>query len=98
MKIKNAFKSSGFTLIEISIALIIIGLLMSSAFSMIMISSKGKMYSRTQDNLQNAEKALKAYLDMNGHYPCPASRLAERNQADFGRALESCLSPDEAGS
>jgi prepilin-type N-terminal cleavage/methylation domain-containing protein len=89
---------SGFTLIEISIALVIIGLLMSSAFSMITMYSKGKMQGVTRGNLRNAEAALKSYLEMNGYYPCPASSLPRRNQEGFGRAIESCITPNEVNS
>lgn len=89
---KTSKKNSGFTLIELSIVLIIVGLLMSSGFSAMKIYIKGKERQTTKDNMYKAERALKSFLDVNGAYPCPASRLEKRGGPLFGKALKSCIS------
>ncbi len=55
---------------------------------------KGKNNQITKENIHKAENALKGFLDVNGFYPCPASRLEKRGKVLFGKSLDSCISDE----
>jgi prepilin-type N-terminal cleavage/methylation domain-containing protein len=71
---KNKFiNKTAFTLIELSISILIISLLMAGFFSMISGSVvKGKI-GKTNQELNQIYKALGQYLATNQRLPCPAS-------------------------
>ncbi len=52
---------------------------------------KGRAVATTRENLADAERALKAFLEFNGAYPCPAPLSAPRGTPGFGRAVSSCI-------
>lgn len=83
---------AGFTLIELSVVLIVLGLIVSAAFPILSVYEKRKILQTTKDNLHKAEQALDAYLYINGAYPCPASRLEKLGKKTFGKAIERCIS------
>lgn len=83
-------RSAGFTLIELSIAIVIIGLMTASLFSGLKARMAGQEQRTTVANLRAANLALKSYLAMNDAYPCPASRLALKGTPDYGKAMEEC--------
>lgn len=85
-------RRDGFTLIEMAIVLVLMSLLMTTALSFWRIHAAGQGRSTTRENLARAQDALRAYVALNGHYPCPASRLAARDSDDYGRALPNCRS------
>lgn len=91
-------RCSGFTLIEISIVLVIAGLVMSALLSTATIYFHDKTLRETRDNMAAAKTALRAFVAMNGYYPCPASRAAARGMQGFGKAPESCATIDPDGS
>jgi prepilin-type N-terminal cleavage/methylation domain-containing protein len=76
-------KKNGFTLVELAIVTIILGIL---AISAIPVSTSVLRSARIQDTKQklNAiENALEAYLIINGRLPCPAS-LEDATSATLG--------------
>ena len=90
--------SLGFSLIELSIVIIVAGLMMSSFLSMWKVRTAGVDLAVTKENLHRAEIALKSFVEMNGSYPCPASRDARKPDIDFGRAVSVCGDPKETES
>ncbi len=83
-------RSSGFTLLELCIVLFIGSLFLSSALQGWKVYVHKKKIDVTQENLLKTEHALKTYLHMNYHYPCPAQRKIGRGQEGFGKALDAC--------
>ena len=55
------------------------------------IYNQQKHLAVTKENLNLAQRALKAYVAMNGAYPCPAGINLPRNHPLFGKAAASCL-------
>lgn len=82
---------AGFTLIELSISLIIMGIMVSTFCLYLNGQAKAKAIKTTKDNLARSELALRSFLEMNGSYPCPASFNARRGNDAFGRAPVQCL-------
>jgi prepilin-type N-terminal cleavage/methylation domain-containing protein len=91
---KSQKLSQGFTLIEICVVLIIIGILMSYSFSFMSVQMKEKNYDKTQKNIEKIEDALSVHLKMNGYYPCPAEFGESQDNPKLGRASEECKSQE----
>ena len=81
--------NSGFTLIELAIVIIVMGLMMTGILAVMKAQMGGRDLSATKSNLHAAEVALKSYLAVNGAYPCPAPRDAKKGDENYGR----CNSP-----
>lgn len=72
MKKINVSKNSGFTLIELSMVMIIIGLLAVAGLQAYGLYSKRQQIETTSDNIKAVQAALQKYQDDHGFYPCPA--------------------------
>lgn len=63
--------ASAFTLVEMSVVLVIIGLLIVTVFPALTIARTSGQRSLTQSNLQSLMTATAAYVQANGCVPCP---------------------------
>src|SRR5580704_2122951 len=61
----------GFTLVEMAVVLVIIGLLIMTVFPALIALRMGSQRSLTQSNLQALMLATAAYVQANGCVPCP---------------------------
>ena len=78
-------RNRGFSLIEVALALIIVGLVTAP-----MIAAYGRYKSQKQidestGNIASIKGALKRYVDERGHYPLPAVRNLTEADAQFGQ-------------
>lgn len=84
----------GYTLIELSISILIISLLMAGLFSVATGSVTNSKKRSTNAKMEQIYKALGTFLMVNKRLPCPASLTKTFNQdADYGnevRASNSC--------
>jgi prepilin-type N-terminal cleavage/methylation domain-containing protein len=79
----------GFTLVEMAIVLLIIGLLLSGGINLLSTTSENANYKQTQNTLQEIKDALVTYYAINKRLPCPDSI------APFdGKEDASCTTPD----
>ncbi len=76
--------SSGFSLIEVAIALIVIGLFITPIIMIYNISMQASILNTTKARLSNVESALNKYVIKYGHYPAPADRNIAQGLAGFG--------------
>lgn len=78
-------RNRGFSLIEVALALIIVGLVtapMIAAYQNYLIN---KQFTQSQGYLQIIDKALSQYVAERGHYPLPAARNLTEVDAQFGQ-------------
>ncbi|MBL8714125.1 MAG: type II secretion system protein [Alphaproteobacteria bacterium] len=68
---------SGFSLIELSIVMVIAGILLSAFLQFYSVSQKAAKYETTKQRLRDIKTALTHYVILNGHLPCPASPAGE---------------------
>lgn len=68
MRIQN----NGFTLVEMAVVLVIMGLLLGGMLIPIGAQIDQKAYSDTKKSLEEAKEALIGYALIKGHLPCPA--------------------------
>ncbi|MBU6474808.1 MAG: type II secretion system protein [Alphaproteobacteria bacterium] len=79
--------TAGFTLLEVAIVLIIGGLLIAAAASMLLSYMKESRIITTQSRMTEIDNALIAYLTINNALPCPASFTDTQDTTTFGREL-----------
>jgi prepilin-type N-terminal cleavage/methylation domain-containing protein len=74
-------KQRGFSLIEIAIGLMIIGLIASSMIASIRQQTEQRRVAETKSSLSQARDAVIAYLTSQGRLPCPASATSNGQEA-----------------
>jgi len=72
MRSRNPNRSSGFTLTELAIVLLIVGLLMGSLITTYSSMAETGKYNDVQSTLNTAREALLGFAAANGRLPCPA--------------------------
>ena len=78
---------NGFTLIDVAVALLVIGILAAplvQQYRIWLLTSKQQL---TAGRAQNARDAIEQYYFVNNRYPCPADPRLGPSDADFGMEL-----------
>lgn len=79
-------KTKGFTLLEVAIVLVIVGLLLAGGVNLLSGSADTSKYKQTQNELQEVKEALITYFIQNGGVlPCPDIHNDVTN-ASYGQA------------
>jgi len=91
--------SKAFTLIELSIVMLIIGLIIAGMAQGLKVYYQKIAHEKTVNNIALVEQELRKYLAKNKSYPCPAlitgvSSTANYGQADCTGATEIGTAPD----
>lgn len=80
---KNTVEKNGFTVVEIAIVMIILGALIAASTSAYMQYLQWKRSDITQQNIEDVQQEIGAFLQIHGRYPCPASLEAYRDEDDI---------------
>jgi prepilin-type N-terminal cleavage/methylation domain-containing protein len=80
----SQLKSRGFTLVELSIVMVIIALLASGLFMTLTAQIDNVAASETRRRLDDAREALLGYAAANGRLPCPAIGEATGHESPPG--------------
>lgn len=80
--------NSGFSLIEISIFLLVVAVMAGAALNFGNNQQGFARFKQTTDKLDVIQKALATYVRINGRLPCPAKGDLARTNASFG--VEDC--------
>jgi prepilin-type N-terminal cleavage/methylation domain-containing protein len=70
---EHDIRMRGFTLVEMAIVLLIIGLLLSGGINLLSTTSENANYKQTQNTLQEIKDTLVTYYAINKRLPCPDS-------------------------
>jgi len=74
MKLNNAkFEQTGFTLVEVSIVLLIVTILLGYTIAMFPVQQELKQYRQAQEEIREIKQALIGFAQINGRLPCPAA-------------------------
>lgn len=82
--VKSKNKSRGFTLIEMCISMLIIGLLIAPVVTAYNIYEQNRKIEKTASALDRAATNLEGYLAAFGRYPCPASLTVAPGDVGYG--------------
>lgn len=98
LAVKKNHPSSGFTLLEMAIAIMIIGILITPLLFVYNNYQKNKKDSESYNNAQLVTDALQNYRRMTGEYPCPAGIRLPRDNPNHGRPdATACLGAAPSG-
>lgn len=61
----------GFSLVELSLVMLILGVLITGAFSLAKVGQTQKKYDTTENKLQKIKRAMLTFSLISGHLPCP---------------------------
>src|SRR6478735_1969862 len=81
----NMRGNKGFTLIELSIVLVVVGIMLYMGLSVGSIQLEAAKVKQTKDKLDKIEKAVQLYYETNGRLPCPANGTLAVTDASFGK-------------
>lgn len=79
--------SGGFSLLEFSIVLAILGIMIAGAVGMYELYRQQVALERNANSLRTMKGAIDSYFVKYHHYPCPAPRTATQKDANYGRSL-----------
>lgn len=91
MRLYQSLKS-GYTLVELSVVIIIVGLLTAGGLAVGASMVERAAYIDTQKLINQLDRSLKDYYIVNGSLPCVASLTIQPGQTDFGEAID-CNNP-----
>lgn len=74
----------GFSLLELSIALAVIGIVVAGGLSMSTSMVDRQAYVQTGNQMEEIEKALAAYVAVNKRLPCPSDPTLALSEPDYG--------------
>jgi prepilin-type N-terminal cleavage/methylation domain-containing protein len=76
-------KNHGFTLVEMAVVLVIVGLMLGGLLVPISAQIDQRNYNETQKKLDEIKEALIGFAIMNGRLPCPTTQ-ADPSNANYG--------------
>jgi len=77
-------RSKGFTLVEMAMVLLIMGLLLAGGLTVLSTQIEQQRIGDTQRQLEQAREALMGFALANGRFPCPASAVVVSGAATAG--------------
>ncbi len=79
-------RHAGFSLIELSIVMVIMGFMLAGILEFQKIQMAGKAYTTTREHIAETNKAIEVYVNHYGRLPCPASMTAKEEDPLYGVA------------
>ncbi|MCK9201171.1 MAG: type II secretion system protein [Gallionella sp.] len=87
----------GFTLVEMAMVLLIIGLLLSGLMPTLSAQMEAQRIKETQHQMNEIKEALIGFALIYGRLPCPADATIATGQPDSGKEKSSCLAGNNGG-
>jgi len=97
LKLNFCNMHAGFTLIEMAIVLIIVGLLMAAFLTPLGVQRDLRDYSETKVRLEQIRESLYGYAMINGKLPCPTTTANPADNVNYGHSDATCLITAGAG-
>lgn len=98
MKSLKLRAKSSFTLIELSVLILIISVFLAGTFTLLTNREEGRKVTATNEKIQTIYKSLGIFLSKNGYLPCPAAINLPITNINYGIAAETCANPPAGGS
>lgn len=90
--VKN--RECGFTLVEMAVVMIIIGIAVAAAAPLYSVHMKKVAMQETRQNIEDVTNAIGNFRSIYGRYPCPASLTDPRDSADYGHEPKAPARPE----
>jgi prepilin-type N-terminal cleavage/methylation domain-containing protein len=82
--VSRRHSQQGFTLLELSVVLVIIGIVAASGLAMLTASIKQRQFDETVAKARTVQDALLSYRRSNGRLPCPGDTTLGFTATNFG--------------
>lgn len=100
MQIKKNIKNFGFTMLEMSITILIIGIVTIAGINFQISMMDNSHRNMTLDKLNRIERAINEYILENGQLPCPANITISNTNSLYGIELrnssDECYAPSSS--
>ncbi|HOY71410.1 MAG TPA: prepilin-type N-terminal cleavage/methylation domain-containing protein [Methylotenera sp.] len=87
----------GFTLVEMAVVLVIVGLLLAAFLTPLSAQRDLRDYGETKVRLEQMREALYGYAMINGKLPCPTTTTNPADNVNYGHSDAACLITAAAG-
>lgn len=81
---RNSAYRAGFSLVEMSVVLVIIAIVVSSGLTLSTSVAERNAFKETQDELEYIAGAIQRFYNRNGYLPCPANPEIPRDNSTYG--------------
>ncbi len=85
---KNIKKRQGFTLIELSIVLVVVGIMLYAGIAIGAIQVEAAKLKQTKDKINKIDRALQLYLETNNSLPCPSDGELSGDDNNYGKGVK----------
>lgn len=89
--------SSGFTLVELAVVLVILGFLVGGLLVPLATQVEQRNRRQTEQQLEEIRQALLGFVVANGYLPCPTTEENPLNVATYGVTDAACAAPTAEG-
>ncbi|MFN3827405.1 MAG: type II secretion system protein [Micavibrio sp.] len=89
-------REAGYSLIQIAIGMVILGIFAGTAGHAYVVYTKKKQWQETQQNVQELAEKIDVFRQAFNRLPCPAEMDVARDNADYGDEAPSCLAQSVA--
>lgn len=86
-------RNGGFTLVEMSIVLVIVGIILSGWIGYYMLYAKSRDLDKAKDNILLMAKDIDDWFNLNTLYPCPARLDLPSTDPNFGVSFNNTCDP-----
>ncbi len=93
----TARQTDGFTLIEMSIVILIVGIVTIPMIATYQTSQTQKKMTTTWDNIEFISSQISNFVGPQGRYPCPADRSLPPTHPNYGREFDINCDPSTIG-
>lgn len=87
-KVEKRGNQKGLSLIEIAIALLVLGLIMTPLLAIYNAERAQEVINDTRSDFASIEAAIENYVNTNERYPLPASLIQVEGDAQYGKAFD----------
>lgn len=87
---RSPLQQKGFSLLELSVVLVIMSIVISGALTLGTAKTQQNQLENSYEEMQEIQTALKVYLNEYGKLPCPASITLTSGNALYGREATDC--------
>lgn len=89
----NRLKQQGFSLVELSVVLTIVGITLGSALTIATNTTEADRTNTSNQRIEEVEAALARFLANNARLPCPADGTLAPSDSNFGKESINSASP-----
>lgn len=90
-------QDDGFTLIEMAISIMIVGIMTAPMIAVYQTSQTQKKLTQTRENIEFTSTQISNFVAPQGRYPCPADRALAVTDPNYGREFAANCDPATLG-